>query len=132
MDESNGYGEDMYGYGNFDEAPGHVHCSKYHKTGHTSTTHNKHKKSSHAQTRIDSTSGRKVRKIYSKLLVAYILHVVYYLLLNDVVFALILPYSNFVKYFRQLQHGARGLPPSSDVLRQRPPSALVGGQAFGK
>jgi hypothetical protein len=88
MDESNGYGEDMYGYGDFDEAPGHVHYSKCHKTGHTSTTHNKHKKLSHAQTWIGSTSGRKVRKIYSKLLVAYILHAVYYLLLSDVVFCI--------------------------------------------
>jgi hypothetical protein len=58
MDESNGYGEDMYGYGDFDEAPRHVRCSKCYKTGHTFATHNKHKKSSHAQTRIGSTSGR--------------------------------------------------------------------------
>ena len=43
MDASNGYGEDMYGFGDFDEAPGQVHCSKCHKTGHTATTHNKRK-----------------------------------------------------------------------------------------
>jgi hypothetical protein len=34
MDASNGYGED-YGFGDFDEAPVQVCCSKCHKTSHT-------------------------------------------------------------------------------------------------
>jgi hypothetical protein len=44
MDELNGYGEDMYGFGDFDEAPGQVHCLKCHKTDHTAATHDKRKK----------------------------------------------------------------------------------------
>ena len=50
MDASNGYGEDMYGFGDFDEAPGQVCCSKCHKTDHTAATHNKHKKSNKLET----------------------------------------------------------------------------------
>ena len=44
MDASNGYGDDIYGFGDFDEAPRKVRCSKCHKTGHTATTHEKRKK----------------------------------------------------------------------------------------
>ena len=50
MDASNGYGEDMYGFGDFDEAPEQVRCSKCHKTGHTAGTHKKRKKSKKLET----------------------------------------------------------------------------------
>ena len=50
MDASNGYGEDMYGFGDFDEVPGQVCCSKCHKTGHTAATHKKRKKSKKLET----------------------------------------------------------------------------------
>ena len=65
MDASNGYGEDMYGFGDFDEAPGQVRCSKCHKTGHTAATHKKHKKSKKLETRNGSHSGSKVRKVHT-------------------------------------------------------------------
>jgi hypothetical protein len=41
IDESNGYGKDKYGYGDFNEAAGQVRCSKCHRTGHTATTHDR-------------------------------------------------------------------------------------------
>ena len=65
MDALNGYGEDMYGFGDFDEAPGQVHCSKCHKTGHTAATHKKRKNSKKLQTRNRSTSGSKVIKVHT-------------------------------------------------------------------
>ena len=65
MDASNGYGEDMYGFGNFDQAPGQVHCSKCHKIGHTAATHKNHKKSKKLETRNGSHSGSKVRKVHT-------------------------------------------------------------------
>jgi hypothetical protein len=64
MDESNGYGKDMYGFGDFDEAPGQVRCSKYHKTGHTAATHDKRKKATTLRTRNGSTSGSKHIKVH--------------------------------------------------------------------
>jgi hypothetical protein len=69
MDASNGYGEDMYGFGNFDEAPGQVRCSKCHKTGHTIATHKKRKKSKKLEIQNGSHGGSKV-----KIGVAYIFH----------------------------------------------------------
>ena len=63
MDASNGYGEDMYGFGDFDEAPGQLRCSKCHKTGHTAATHKKRKKSNKSQTWNASHSGFKVTKV---------------------------------------------------------------------
>jgi hypothetical protein len=65
MDESNRYGEDMYGFGDFDEAPGLVRCSKCHKTGHTAGTHKKCKKSKKLETRNGSHSGSKVRNVHT-------------------------------------------------------------------
>ena len=67
MDASNGYGEDMYGFGNFDEAPRQVRCSKCHKTGHTAATHKKRKKSKKLETRNGSHSGSKVRKVHTQI-----------------------------------------------------------------
>jgi len=64
MDASNRYGEDMYGFGDFDEASGQVCCFKCHKIGHTDATHNKRKKSKKLETRNGSTSGLKVRKVH--------------------------------------------------------------------
>ena len=65
MDASNGYGEDMYGFDDFDEAPGQVRCSKWHKTGHTATTRKKRKKSKKLETQNESHSGSKVRKVHT-------------------------------------------------------------------
>ena len=65
MDAWNGYGEDMYGFGDFNEAPGQVRCSKCHKTGHTAATHKKRKKSKKLETRNGSHSGSKVRKVHT-------------------------------------------------------------------
>jgi hypothetical protein len=65
MDAPNGYGEDMYGFGNFDEAPGQVCCFKCHKTGHTAATHKKCKKSKKLETWNESHSGLKVRKVHT-------------------------------------------------------------------
>ena len=65
MDASNGYGEDMYGFGNFDEAPVQVRCSKCHKFGHTAATHKKRKKSKKLETWNGSHSGSKVRKVHT-------------------------------------------------------------------
>jgi hypothetical protein len=63
MDACNGYGEDMYGFGDFDEAPGQVCCSKCHITGHTATTHDKRKKASKLASTNASTSGSRVTKV---------------------------------------------------------------------
>jgi hypothetical protein len=63
MDASNGYGEDMYNFGDFDEAPGQVCCSKCHKTGHTTATHDKHKKARKLAAWNASTSGSRVTKV---------------------------------------------------------------------
>ena len=41
IDESNGYGKDKYGYGDFNEVAGQVCCSKCHRTDHTATTHDR-------------------------------------------------------------------------------------------
>jgi hypothetical protein len=57
MDESNGYGEDMYGFGDFDEAPGQVRCSKCHKTGHTAATHDRRKKATKLARQNGGSSG---------------------------------------------------------------------------
>ena len=65
MDASNGYGEDMHGFGDFDEAPGQVCCSKCHKTGHTATAPKKHKKSKKLETRNGSHSGSMVIKVHT-------------------------------------------------------------------
>jgi len=65
MDASNGYGEDMYGFGDFNEAPGQVRCSKCHKIGHTAATHKKRKMSKKLETRNGSHSGLKVRKLHT-------------------------------------------------------------------
>jgi len=65
MDASNRYGEDMYGFGDFDEALGQVRCSKCHKTGHTAGTHKKRKKSKKLETWNESHSGSKVRKVHT-------------------------------------------------------------------
>jgi hypothetical protein len=65
MDASNGYGEDMYGFGDFDEAPGQVRCSKCHKTGHTTATHKKHKKSKKLEIQNRSHGGSKVIKVHT-------------------------------------------------------------------
>ena len=64
MDTSNGYGEDMYGFGDFDEAPGPAHCSKCHKTGHTAATYDKRKKARKLASRNGSTSGSKRIKVH--------------------------------------------------------------------
>jgi hypothetical protein len=64
MDVSNGYDEDMYGFEDFDEAPGQVRCSKCHKTGHTAATHNKHKKARKLASTNASTSGSRVTKVH--------------------------------------------------------------------
>jgi hypothetical protein len=65
MDASNGYGEDMYGFGNFNEAPKLVRCSKCHKIGHTAATHKKHKKSKKLETWNGSHSGSNVTKVHT-------------------------------------------------------------------
>ena len=65
MNASNEYGEDMYGFGDFDEAPGQVCCSKCHKTDHTAATHKKRKKSKKLETQNGSHSGSKVRKVHT-------------------------------------------------------------------
>jgi hypothetical protein len=59
MDECNGYGDDMYDFGDFNEAPAQVHCSKCHKTGHTAATHDKHMKAIKLGRWNGSTSGSK-------------------------------------------------------------------------
>jgi hypothetical protein len=64
MDALNGYGEDMYGFGDFDEAPVQVRCSKCHKMGHTAATHKKRKKSRKLETRNGSHSGLKHIKVH--------------------------------------------------------------------
>jgi hypothetical protein len=64
MDESNEYGEDMYGFGDFNEAPSQVRCSKCHKTRHTAATHDKRKKATTLRTRNGSTSGSKRIKVH--------------------------------------------------------------------
>jgi hypothetical protein len=61
MDESNGYGEDMYGFKDFDEVPSQVHCSKCHKTGHTAATHDKCKKAATLAKRIGSSSSKHIK-----------------------------------------------------------------------
>jgi hypothetical protein len=63
MDASNGYGEDMYGFRDFHEAPGQVCCSKCHKTGHTAATHDKCKKERKLAARNASTNGSMVTKV---------------------------------------------------------------------
>ena len=65
MDASNGYGEDMYGFGDFDEALGQVRCSKCHKTDHTAATHKKRKKSNKLETQNTSHSALKVTKVHT-------------------------------------------------------------------
>jgi hypothetical protein len=64
IDASTGYGEDMYGFGYFDEAPVQVRCSKCHKTGHTTATHKKRNKSSKLETQDGSHSGSKRIKVH--------------------------------------------------------------------
>jgi hypothetical protein len=64
MDASNGYGENMYGFGDFDEAPVQVRCSKCHKTSHIAATHKKCKKSRKSETRNESNSGLKRIKVH--------------------------------------------------------------------
>jgi hypothetical protein len=59
MDECNGYNDDIYGFGDFDEAPAQVCCSKCHKTGHTAATHDKHMKAIKLGRQNGSTSGSK-------------------------------------------------------------------------
>jgi hypothetical protein len=63
MNESNGYGEDIYGFGDFDEALGQVRSSKCHKTGHTTATHDKCKATT-LRTRNGRTSGSKRIKVH--------------------------------------------------------------------
>ena len=65
MDASNGCGEHMYDFDDFNEAPGQVRCSKCHKFGHTVATHKKRKKSKKLETRNRSHSGSKVRKVHT-------------------------------------------------------------------
>jgi hypothetical protein len=57
-------GEEMYGFGDFDEASVQVRCSKCHKTIHTTTTHKKRKKSRKLQTLNGSNSGSKNIKVH--------------------------------------------------------------------
>jgi hypothetical protein len=64
MDASNGYGRDKYGFGDFDQAPVQVRCSKCHKTGHTAATHKKRKKSRKLETCNGSNSGSKCIKVH--------------------------------------------------------------------
>jgi hypothetical protein len=64
MDACNGYGEDMYGFGDFDEAPSQVRCSKCHKIGHTTATHDKRKKARKLASQNRSTSGSKHIKVH--------------------------------------------------------------------
>jgi hypothetical protein len=64
MDAANGYGDDMYGCGDFDEAPTHVRCSKCHKTGHNAATHAKHLKANKLAKLNASTSGSRVGKVH--------------------------------------------------------------------
>jgi hypothetical protein len=86
MDASNGYDEAMYGFGDFDEALGQVHCSKCHTTGHTTATHKKRKKSKKGT--------------------------LFIVFIPSSLFYSHFPYSNFVPSFSQLQHGAPTLLPS--------------------
>jgi hypothetical protein len=65
MDASNGYGKGMYGFGDFDEAPGQIRCFKCHKTGHTTATHNKYKKAKKLETRNGTRTASKPIKVHS-------------------------------------------------------------------
>ena len=65
MDSSNEYGQHMYGFGDFHEAPGQLRCSKCHKTDHTAATHKKRKKSNKLETRNMSHSALKVTKVHT-------------------------------------------------------------------
>jgi hypothetical protein len=63
MDASNGYGEDMYGFGDFHEAPGQAVAPNATKPGDTTATHDKHKKARKLAAQNASTSGSRVTKV---------------------------------------------------------------------
>jgi hypothetical protein len=82
MNESNGYGEDMYSSGDFNEAPGQVRCSKCHRTSHTAATHDKHMKAMKVGRQNASPSGPKRRKVLHVCL--WTLHVLLFIFSNIV------------------------------------------------
>ena len=114
MDASNGCGEHMYDFDDFNEAPGQVRCSKCHKISHTIATHKKRKKTKKLETWNGVIVVRRLERYIHRLkwvLLIYSMHL--FVVFAPVrMFHLLFQYSNVVSSFSQLQHGAPALPPS--------------------
>ena len=101
MDASNRYGEDMYGFRDFDEAPGQVRCSKCHKISHTIATHKKRKKTKKLETWNGVIVVRRLERYIHRLkwvLLIYSMHL-FVVFVPSSMFYSLFPYSTDVPSF---------------------------------